>query len=113
MAPGTRDHTDLMSLTSKDRAALRAEAHHLSASAHVGQHGITDAVRQSIDDALRTHELVKIAFGTNAAVSAKESANALAASLDADVVQVIGKTATLYRENPDLERKDGIPIWRK
>ena len=30
----------------------------------------------------------------------------------ADVVQVIGKTATLYRENPDLKRKSGVPPWR-
>ena len=101
-----------MTLSSKDRAALRAEAHHLSASVHVGQHGVTDAVRQTIDDALRTRELVKIAFGKNADVGAKESANEIAASLSADVVQVIGKTATLYRENPELKQKDGIPPWR-
>src|SRR5262245_36651794 len=101
-----------MALSSKDRAALRAEAHHLSASVHVGQHGLTDAVRQTIDDALRTRELVKIAFGKNADTGAKESANQIAASLSADVVQVIGKTATLYRENPDLRRKDGVPPWR-
>jgi RNA-binding protein len=101
-----------MTLSSKDRAALRAEAHHLSASVHVGQHGVTDAVRQTIDDALRTRELVKIAFGKNADVGAKESANEIAASLSADVVQVIGKTATLYRENPELKRKDDVPPWR-
>ena len=102
-----------MTLSSKDRAALRAEAHHLSASVHVGQHGLTDTVRQTIDDALRTRELVKIAFGKNADVGAKESANELATSLSADVVQVIGKTATLYRENPELKRKDGAPPWRE
>ena len=102
-----------MTLSSKDRAALRAEAHHLSASVHVGQHGVTDAVRQTIDDALRTRELVKIAFGKNADVGAKESANEIATSLSADVVQVIGKTATLYRENPELKRKDGVPPWRE
>src|SRR3954464_9866426 len=102
-----------MPLSSKDRAALRAEAHHLSASVHVGQHGLTDTVRQTIDDALRTHELVKIAFGKNADVSAKDVANELADSVGAHVVQVIGKTATLYRENPELKRKDGTPPWRK
>lgn len=101
-----------MALSSKDRAALRAEAHHLSASVHVGQHGLTGAVRQTIDDALRTRELVKIAFGKTADVGAKESANEIATSLSADVVQVIGKTATLYRENPELKRKDGVPPWR-
>jgi len=102
-----------MSLTSKERAALRAQAHHLSASVHVGHQGLTDAVRQSLDDALRTHELVKIQFSKNADASAKDIANELAASMNADVVQVIGNTATLFRENPELERKPGAPpAWR-
>jgi RNA-binding protein len=31
----------------------------------------------------------------------------------AELVQVIGKTATLYRHNPDLQRKRGaLPPWR-
>jgi Predicted RNA-binding protein containing KH domain, possibly ribosomal protein len=102
-----------MPLTSKDRAALRAEAHHLSASVHVGQQGLTDAVRTTIDDALRTRELVKIQFTKSADVSAKEVANDLASAVGAEVVQVIGRTATIYRENPSLERKDGTPPWRK
>ena len=101
-----------MAISSKQRATLRAEAHHLTATVHVGQHGLTDALRQSADDALRTHELVKIQFTKNADVSAKDAANDLAAALGADVVQVIGKTATLYRENPELKRKDGVPPWR-
>jgi RNA-binding protein len=102
-----------MALTSKERAALRAEAHHLSAGVHVGQHGITDAVLQTIDDALRTRELVKIQLSKNADTNAKEAANEIAASLHADVVQVIGKTATLYRHNPELPRKDDTPPWRR
>jgi RNA-binding protein len=102
-----------MALTSKERATLRAEAHHLSAAVHVGQHGLTETVRDTIDDTLRTHELVKIAFGKNAEVSAKETANDIAESLGADVVQVIGKTVTLYRHNPELKRKDGVQPWKK
>ena len=101
-----------MSLSSKARAALRAEAHHLAASVHVGQHGITPALRQTLDDALRAHELVKVQFGKNAGVGPKDVANELASALGADVVQLIGKTATLYRENPELERKGDTPPWR-
>src|SRR5947209_5727940 len=101
-----------MPLSSKERAELRGEAHHLVASVHVGQHGLSETLKQTLDDALRTHELVKIQFGRNADVDAKEAANELAASMHADVVQVIGKTATLYRENPDLKRKNGVAPWR-
>jgi RNA-binding protein len=38
----------------------------------------------------------------------------LAKATHSDVVQVIGKTATLFRENPDLDKKRGdIPPWRR
>ncbi len=99
-------------LSSKDRAALRGEAHHLTATVHVGHQGLTDTLKQSLDDALRTHELVKLSFTKAASVDTKEGANELARELGADVVQVIGRTATLYRHNPELERKDGQPPWR-
>ena len=89
-----------MPLTSKQRAALRAEAHRLTAAVHVGQHGITPALRQTVDDALRTRELVKIQFTKNADLTVKDAANELARELGAEVVQVIGRTATLFREKP-------------
>ena len=41
-------------------------------------------------------------------------AERLAKETGAQVVQVIGRTATLYRENPELERKHGAPPpWRE
>ena len=102
-----------MTLTSKERAALRGEAHHLTALVHIGQHGVTETVRETIDDALRTRELVKIQMGKAGDVKAKDLANEIARQMRADVVQVIGKTMTLYRENPDLPRKKGAePPWR-
>lgn len=94
-----------MRLSSKDRAALRAHAHHLDVMVHIGHQGLTDAVRQSLDDALRTHELVKVQISKNSDASAKDVANELARALDADVVQTIGRTATLFRLNPELEQK--------
>ena len=100
-------------MTSKERATLRAEAHHLSPAVHVGHQGVTPALLQSLDDALRTRELVKVQLSRNADEKPKEVASRLAAELGADIVQVIGRTATLYRENPDLDRKPGAPPpWR-
>jgi RNA-binding protein len=94
-----------MTLSSKERAALRAHAHHLPVTVHVGHQGLTDTVRQTIDDALRTRELVKIQFSKNADAKAKDAANELGREMDADVVQTIGRTATLFRLNPELEQK--------
>ena len=101
-----------MSMTGKQRAALRAEAHHLSPLVHVGHQGLTPALFQSLDDALRTRELVKVQFARTVDVPAKDAANALATATAAEVVQVIGKTATLYRHHPELERKGDTPPWK-
>ena len=102
-----------MTLSSKERAELRAEAHHLNPLVHVGHQGLTDALFQTLDDALRTHELVKVALAKSTDVSAKDAANQLAEKMGADVVQTIGRTCTLFRENPDLKRKKGdAPPWR-
>src|SRR3954466_12687957 len=102
-----------MTLSSKERAALRAEAHHLQPVVHVGHQGLSDALRQTLDDALRTHQLVKVALAKSTDPSAKGAANQPAEQLGADVVQTRSRTCTLYRENPDIERKKGAaPPWR-
>jgi RNA-binding protein len=102
-----------MALNSKERASLRAEAHHLAVLVHIGHHGITQAIQQSLDDALRTRELVKIQFSKTADIDLKSAAGELAKAVAADVVQVIGRTVTLYRENADLKRKGDLPAWRR
>lgn len=102
------------SLSGKDRASLRAEAHHLTPAVHVGQHGLTPTLLQSLDDALRTRELVKVQLGRQVDRGAKDAAQALAEATASSVVQVIGKTVTLYRENPEIPGKKGDPPpWRR
>jgi RNA-binding protein len=102
-----------MTMSGRDRAELRAEAHHLTPLVHVGQHGLSPTVIQSLDDALRARELVQVQLGRNADVTAKDAAGELAAATGSTVIQVIGKTATLYRENPELPHRHGDPPpWR-
>ncbi len=95
-----------MALSSKARAALRAECNQLQATVHVGKDGVTQQVIQSLDDALRTRELVKIALNRTAGVSVKAAAHDLAAALGAEVIQMIGKTATLYRKREDRDKAE-------
>lgn len=101
-----------MSMTGKERAALRAEAHHLDIKVHVGHQGLTPALLQAIDDVLRTHMLVKLQVAKAGELSSKEAANAIAEQLGAEVIQVIGRTCTIYRENPDLMGGE-LPPWRR
>ncbi|HXE60557.1 MAG TPA: YhbY family RNA-binding protein [Gemmatimonadaceae bacterium] len=91
-----------MALSSRERAALRAQANHLEATVSVGAAGISAAVVQSLEDAFRSRELVKVHVGRNASVVARQAAAELAGAAHAEVVQVIGHTTTLFRENPEL-----------
>lgn len=100
-----------MTMTGKERAELRAEAHKLNALVHVGHAGANDAAVRSLDDVLRTHELVKVSLSKNAEMKPKELARQLSVSTRSEVIQVIGRTATFYRHNPKLKRKDGVPPW--
>lgn len=101
-----------MTMTAKDRAALRGEAHHLSAAVHIGHQGVTPAVIETLDDALRTRELVKVQLAKTTDETPKVAAHHLAEATGAEVVQVIGRTCTLYRWNPELKRKGDVPPWR-
>jgi putative YhbY family RNA-binding protein len=106
--------TESMALTGKERAELRSEAHHLTPLVHVGHQGITPNVVQALDDALRTRELVKVQLTRTVDASAKDAAQELATATKSEVVQTIGKTATLYRENPELPKKKGdLPPWKR
>jgi len=91
-----------VTLTGKERAALRAQANRLPATVHVGQQGLSPALLSSLDDALRTHELVKVQLGQSE-LPATDAARQMADATGADVVQVIGKTTTLYRRKPEPE----------
>jgi RNA-binding protein len=88
----------------RGRAALRAEAHHLSPTVHVGAHGLTESLVESLEDALRTRELVKVKLGRASDLAARDAAADLATRTGAEVIQVIGRTVTLFRENPELRK---------
>jgi RNA-binding protein len=92
-------------LTGKERAALRATANRLPATVHVGQQGLTNALLKSLDDALGTHELVKIQLVKQSDLSIQDAARQLASACGAEVIQVIGRTTTLHRKKAEPERQ--------
>ena len=89
-------------LTSKQRAHLRFLAHRLRPVVHVGNDGISEAVVASVEDALKTRELLKVKVLEGAPVDARGAADSLSSRLaHAHVPQVIGRTFVLYRPFPD------------
>ncbi|MDZ7778816.1 MAG: YhbY family RNA-binding protein [Gemmatimonadota bacterium] len=89
-------------LTSKQRAELRRLAHSLKPTVLVGGDGVTDPVAQSVREAFNTRELIKIKALDSAPSTIREIADTLTEGLDdAHTVQTIGRTAVLYRPDPD------------
>lgn len=88
-------------LTSKARAALRARGHGLKPLLHVGKEGVTDAARRSLDQAFAHRDLVKLRVLETAPEAARETAEALAATENTQVVQVAGRNALLFRPLPE------------
>ncbi len=44
-----------MTLSSKQRAELRAQAHHLQVMVHIGHQGVTETVRRGLEMLKRAH----------------------------------------------------------
>lgn len=93
-----------VTLDKSTRLALKKQAHHLKPIVQSGAAGLSDAVLAEIDRALTDHELVKIKLATDDKVSFKAEVEQACAGLDAVCVQQIGRTATLYRPNPEKDK---------
>ena len=101
-------------MTSKERAELRAKANSLEVLFQVGKGGISDALIEQTDGALRTRELIKLRVLTETSpLTPREAAEEIADRTKAEVVQVIGGVMVLYRLNPELHKKKPKPIVRK
>jgi len=90
-----------MSLTSKQRKALKAQAHHLNPVIRVGQNGISDGVIQETNIALDTHELIKVQVQQGDREARLKDGALLAEKTDAELVHHIGKIIILYRRKEE------------
>lgn len=86
-------------ITTKQRAQLKGLAANIQPAFQVGKGGVNDAQVAQIDDYLRVHEIVKIKALSNSLYSAREAAEEIAQKISAEVVQVIGSKAVLYKRN--------------
>jgi len=91
----------MKTLTSAERRALRARAHHLHPVIMIGDAGLTPAVLKEIDSALKSHELIKIRVLGDDRASRKSLPGEICAALEASPVQLIGKMLVIYRPRPE------------
>jgi RNA-binding protein len=90
-----------MELTGKQRRYLRGLGQALAATLHVGHEGLTPSVVEQGKALLASHELVKVRVSENAPQSRHDIADELAGRTGAHLVQVLGRTALLYRARPE------------
>lgn len=86
-----------VSLTTRERARLKARAHALEPVVQVGQAGLTDALAAEVDRALASHELIKVKIGGTDREARAALAEAICARADAALIAQVGKVVVLWR----------------
>jgi len=88
-----------MPVSQKQLKQLRQLAHHKKVVVIIGQNGLTDNVMLEIDQALESHELIKVRV--NAADRTERNAiiDRIAQQTQSDVVQRIGHLGVFYRQS--------------
>lgn len=84
-------------MTSKQRAYLRGLANTADTILIIGKDGVTDNVLKQADDAAEAREIIKLKCLETAMMTPREAAEEIAAAISAEVVQVIGSKAVIYR----------------
>lgn len=91
-------------LSGSHKRHLRALAHHLDPVVRIGKEGMTPAVVSATNDALRTHELIKVRLPQAGRAERTEMAEALRRRTDAHLAGLSGRVALLYRRHPETPR---------
>ena len=89
-----------MSLTSKQRAALRGMANTMEPVFQIGKGEIDETLIKGVDDCIKARELIKLKVLENSEYDAGEAADILCETIHAECVQVIGRKFVLFRKKP-------------
>jgi RNA-binding protein len=94
-----------MSLTGKQARFLRGLGHHLQPVVMVGKEEVNDALIAATEEALTTHELIKVRIQDGCISDRKTVAAAMAEATGADVAQILGRIILLYRVSDEKKIK--------
>ena len=94
--------TPVSSVNGHQRSFLRGKAHPLKPVVLVGVGGATAGVIKAVDEALLTHELIKVRM--KRPEDKNELSAALAAGTQSTLCGLVGHTVILYRAHPDKPR---------
>jgi len=87
-------------MNSSVRSFLKAEAHDLKPVVMIGKGGLDGRVVSALDEALASHELVKVKFQAFKDEK-RELSEQIALQTKSELVSIIGFIATFYRQSED------------
>lgn len=96
-------------MTSKQRAYLRGLAMTMDPIFQVGKSSLTPELIEAVREAIDARELIKISVLKNCMDDPREIAEVLAERTRSQVVQVVGKKITLYKEGKNEKKKIELP----
>ena len=88
-------------LTGKQKRFLRALAVNEHAIFQIGKDGLSDNLYNSIKEALKVRELVKISVLKTCELDIQEVIVDILANTNAELVQKIGKTIVIYKQSKE------------
>ncbi|AZG88141.1 MULTISPECIES: YhbY family RNA-binding protein [Pseudomonas] len=94
-----------MPLTPEQKKQYKSIGHHLKPVLIVADNGLTEGVLAELERALSDHELIKIKLNILDRESRVGAIAELCKAGSADLVQVIGKMALIYRKNPKVNKQ--------
>ncbi len=90
-----------MQLSNVQKTFLKKLGAKLDPSVRIGKEGVNDGVIKNTRAGLIANELVKVKVNQNSAEAREEAFGFLAEATGAELVQVIGRTALLYKPRPE------------
>ena len=100
-------------MTSKERAALRAQANPLEVTLIVGKSGISQTLLDEAVILLDSHELVKGRVLETAGLTAREASDMLCEALGAEGIACVGTKFVIWRKSEKLAQEKKKAAARK
>lgn len=88
-------------LTGKQKRFIRSLAVNEKAIFQIGKNGLNDNLYESVNQALKARELVKISLLKTCEEDVKDVGLLISEKTNSELVQIIGKTIVLYRRSKE------------
>lgn len=88
-------------LNEKQKKTLRGLAHKLKPVVMLGSAGLSQGVKDALEEALTHHELIKVRVSAGDRDEREQIIKSILELSGAELIQRVGHIATLYRRNPD------------